>query len=116
MASPALLAALSLAAALAAGETTALPVESMALEIRNAQVEDLSGDRLIEVVVRARAQVGEPTWVAYEIPGVARRGSVCCGRGRCCDVEEPQVQTGTHDHPSLGAVAVLVRFASGVAQ
>lgn len=54
----ALLAALSLAAALAAGET-ALAVESMALEIRNAQVEDLSHDHLIEVVFR------QPRGLAY---------------------------------------------------
>ena len=114
MASGVLLAALSLAASLVAGET--ISVESATLEMHQASVEDLSGQRLQVAIDRAIAHPGESVWVAYEVASVEHRGSLCCGRGPCCNAEEPDFRISTHDRSLQTGIAILLRFTDGKVQ
>jgi len=87
-----------------------LPATIAPLEMRDAAVEDLTDRGLSGAVAEARVSV-EPVWVAYQVAGVSRRGSLCCNHGGCCQVEHAddglRIQAAMDDGP----VAILIRFA-----
>jgi HEAT repeat protein len=101
-----LIGALALAAAPAFG--TDLP-----LETGNASVEDVSQAGLERAVEQARAVADGPVWLAWEVEGVPGRGSICCGHGCCCDVEQTHGGIHIEGADAEGPIAILVRFSDG---
>ena len=90
-----------------------LPVDAASVELNDATIEDMSTEGLSAALASARSTQGEPVWVAYEVAGVPRQGSLCCGRRDCCDVERSHdgVRIGPTDE--TGPIAVLLRFRDG---
>jgi len=88
-------------------------VSSLPMEMSDATVEDFSSTGLDDAIA-AVGRAGEPSvWVAYQVAGIPRHGSLCCGHGSCCEVEESddglRIQSTLESEP----IVVLLRFADG---
>lgn len=101
-----LVGALVLAAAPAAGA-------DFRPEFGNATVEDVSATGVARAVERALRAPDEPVWVAWQVEGIPRRGSICCAHGCCCDVERSPGGVHIDSEAEDGPIAVLVRFSGG---
>ena len=113
MTARALFAALVLAVLPASADSP--PDTATALEMRDAIVEDLSDRGLAVAIAEARASADAPVWVAYQVAGVPRHGSLCCNHGSCCQVESADDSLTIRPASDDGPVAVLIRFAGSEA-